>query len=117
MVVEDLNQFRNIPLPKRAWTIILNGLGCPKNNYFWKAFKELLLIKIQNCYILNHIDDELYEMVHQQYLENNRKAVSKHYDRQKRIAKIQQYKQQTTRVIVVNGCIIPYSDRESVFEN
>ena len=100
------------PLTTKQWNTLFQGIGCPKNAYFWQAIQDKMVIKGigtgKHTYTLDHsLSEDEYKEVLTYYRKLNNAAAKKHY--RKKQAKILAA-QATARVMslsffIINGVI------------
>lgn len=110
--LEKINCFVGTPLTTKQWNILLQGIGCPKNAYFWQAIQDKMVIKGigtgKHTYTLNHsLSEDEYKEVLTYYRKLNNAAAKKHY-RKKQAKNLAA--QATARVMslsffIINGVI------------
>ena len=110
--LEKINYFVGTPLTTKQWNTLLQGIGCPKNAYFWQAIQDKMVIKGigtgKHTYTLAHsLSEDEYKEVLTYYRKLNNAAAKKHY--RKKQAKILAT-QATARVMslsffIINGVI------------
>lgn len=82
--LEKINYFVGTPLTTKQWDILLQGIGCPKNAYFWQALQDKMIIKGigtgKHTYTLAHsLSEDEYKEILTYYRELNNAAAKKHY--------------------------------------
>lgn len=110
--VEKINCFVGTPLTIKQWSILLQGIGCPKNAYFWQAFQDKMIIQGigsgKHTYTLSHsLSENEYEEVLTYYRKLNNAAVRKYYQKKQAKNLATQATARITNVsfFIVNGCI------------
>ncbi len=86
--LEKINYFVGTPLTTKQWNILFQGIGCPKNTYFWQAIQDKMVIKGigtgKHTYTLAHsLSEDEYQEVIAYYRELNNLAAKKHYAKKK----------------------------------
>lgn len=86
--LEKINCFVGTPLTTKQWNILLQGIECPKNAYFWQAIQDKMVIKGigtgKHTYTLDHsLSEDEYQEAIAYYRELNNLAAKKHYTKKK----------------------------------
>lgn len=86
--LEKINCFVGTPLTTKQWNILFQGIGCPKNTYFWQALQSKMIIKGigtgKHTYTLAHpLSEDEYQEAITCYRKLNNLAVKKHYAKKK----------------------------------
>lgn len=82
--VEKINCFVGTPLTTKQWGILLQGVGCPKNTYFWRAIQNKMVSTRKHTYTLNHpLSEDEYQEAITCYRKLNNLAAKKHYAKKK----------------------------------
>lgn len=84
-ITKELSVFTNVVLPKTGWETIINGIGLPKGNNFWRSFRDKCLVKTSKAYALVNVESvkhayDNYCVISRAYVKKNnmkRKAQKK----------------------------------------